>query len=178
MKSLPLKRSCAKPSTVSPKARRSALVCAVCEAAPPHRGDDGRASTWHLSGPGAFSPDLAHSRHTNELLSSKAICSRRRFIVASELTTFVTGRKHCRCFRFAFPPALAARFWLESILPASRVNAVAETVAALGKGYRAIRGSTQLVTDGRLLIREFSAMDSHRLTCQDQTRLSPLVPSP
>src|ERR1700722_11346281 len=31
MKRLPLKRSCAKPSTVSPKARRSALVCAACE---------------------------------------------------------------------------------------------------------------------------------------------------
>jgi hypothetical protein len=37
---------------------------------------------------------------------------------------------------------------LESILPPSRVNAVAETVAALGKGYRAIGGSAQLVTDG------------------------------
>jgi hypothetical protein len=44
--------------------------------------------------------------------------------------------------------ALAARFSLESILPPSRVNAVAETVAALGKGYRAIGGSAQLVTDG------------------------------
>jgi hypothetical protein len=43
---------------------------------------------------------------------------------------------------------LAARFWLESILPPSRANAVAETVAALGKGYRAIGGSAQLVIDG------------------------------
>ena len=35
-----------------------------------------------------------------------------------------------------------------SILPPSRVNAVAETVATLGKGYRAIGGNAQLVTDG------------------------------
>jgi hypothetical protein len=49
---------------------------------------------------------------------------------------------------FVFLPALAARFWLESILPPSRVNAVAETVAALGKAYRAVGGYAQLVTDG------------------------------
>jgi hypothetical protein len=36
----------------------------------------------------------------------------------------------------------------ESILPPSRVNAVAETVAAPGKGYRAIGGISQVVTDG------------------------------
>jgi hypothetical protein len=53
---------------------------------------------------------------------------------------------------FVFLPALAARFWLESILLASQVNAVAETVAALGKGYRAIGGSAQLVTDGWAVI--------------------------
>ena len=55
---------------------------------------------------------------------------------------------------FVFLPALAARFWLESILPPSRINAVAETVAALGKGYRAIGGGPpQLVTDGRAVTR-------------------------
>ena len=37
---------------------------------------------------------------------------------------------------------------VNSFLPPSRVNAVAETGAALGKGYHAIGGSTQLVTDG------------------------------
>jgi hypothetical protein len=46
---------------------------------------------------------------------------------------------------FVFLPALAARFWLESILPPSRVNAVAETVAALDKGYRAIGGMATIL---------------------------------